>query len=588
MSEGSSQIEIERFGRLYVATSHVSRAVMRSGSREELLKEVVRVLVEDGKFAMAFICWHDPATHELVPLARFGDAEGYVDRVRLFTDQRPEGQGPEGNAFRTVAPYICNDFLNDPRTLPWREAVRASGWRALAAFPIIIGGLPRGLLCVYALEPGMFGPDQVELLRQVTLDVAFGLEHVDGEERRRRAEAALAGSEQRLKSAMDAAALVTFDWDLQTGKIVWDGHYERMFGFEPGGFEGTLAAFEKCVHPEDLPKLNRALDAARGSRGTFSHTFRIVWPDGSDHWIFGQGEFHHDDSGQPCRMYGAFLDTTQRKRVDATLRASARRLRQAVRVSQIGIFDHDHITDTIYWSPRQRAIYGWSPDQPVTLQAYFGLVHPDDRERIAAAVQRAHDPAGDGLFEVENRIQLPDGSIRWTSTRSQTFFDLEGGGRPVRTVGAVRDITEQKQAGEEHKKLATVVAMNRDFIGIATLEGRVIYLNHAAMTLVGLGSIEEACQKTIFDFLSDSERVRAQDDFYKSLLKDGYWSGETRFRHFKTGTPIDVDLLAFQIFDDNGAPLYIATVTRDLTERKRAEAEKAKLEEQLSQATKRS
>jgi PAS domain S-box-containing protein len=162
-----------------------------------------------------------------------------------------------------------------------------------------------------------------------------------------------------------------------------------------------------------------------------------------------------------------------------------------------------------------------------------------------------------------------------------------GGGRPVRTVGAVTDITGQKQAEEEQRKLATVVAMNRDFIGIATLEGRVIYLNQAAMTLVGLRSIEEACQKTIFDFFADSDRVRVRDDFYKSLLKSGYWSGETRFRHFKTGTPIDVDLLGFQIVDDNGAPLYIATVTRDLTERKRAEAEKKKLEEQLLQARKR-
>lgn len=587
MSEVAFQTEIERFGRLYVATSHVSQAVVRSGSRDELLNEVVRVLVDDGKFSMAFIGWHDAATHELVPQARYGDAEAYVDRVRIFTDQSPEGQGPEGTAFRTVTPYVCNDFLNDPRTLPWREAARASGWRASAAFPIIIGGLPQGLLCAYALEPGIFGPDQVELLRRATLDVAFGLERLDGEERGRQAESALSASEGRLKSAMDVAALATFDWDLQTGKIVWAGHYERIFGFEPRGFDGTLAAFEKCVHPGDLPKLNHVLDAARHSRGTFSHEFRVVWPDGSDHWIVGQGEFHCDDSGQPCRMYGAVFDTTQRKRVDATLRASARRLRQAVRVSQIGIFDHDHITDNIYWSPRQREIYGWSPDEPVTLQAYYGLVHPDDRGRIAAAVKRAHDPAGNGLFEVENRVQLPDGSIRWISTRSQTFFDGEGGGRPVRTVGAVRDITEQKQAAEEQKKLATVVAMNRDFIGIATLEGRVLYLNQAAMTLVGLRSIEEACQKTIFDFLSDSERVRAQDDFYKSLLKDGHWSGETRFRHFITGTPIDVELLAFQILDDNGAPLYIATVTRDLTERKRAEAEKAKLEERLFQAQKR-
>jgi PAS domain S-box-containing protein len=106
------------------------------------------------------------------------------------------------------------------------------------------------------------------------------------------------------------------------------------------------------------------------------------------------------------------------------------------------------------------------------------------------------------------------------------------------------------------------------------------------MTLVGLRSIEEACQKTIFDFFAECDRVWVRDDIYTALLKSGPWSGEMRFQHFKTGTLIDVDLLAFKIHDDNGTPLYIATVTRDLTEKRLAEAEKAKLEEQLFQAKK--
>ena len=99
MSETELQAEIQRFGRLYVASSHVSHAVVRSQSRQELLDEVVRVLVEVGKFAMALISWHDPVTHELVPVARFGDPHCYADRIRVFGDERPEGQGPSGTAF---------------------------------------------------------------------------------------------------------------------------------------------------------------------------------------------------------------------------------------------------------------------------------------------------------------------------------------------------------------------------------------------------------------------------------------------------------------------------------------------------------
>ena len=586
MSETELQAEIQRFGRLYVASSHVSHAVVRSRSRQELLDEVVRVLVDVGKFAMALVSWHDPATQELVPVARFGDTQGYADRIRGFADERPEGQGPWGTAFRAATPYVCDDFLSDPRTLGWREAARESGWRASAAFPILIGGSPRGLLCVYAFEPGTFGPDQVELLEQVTLDVAFGLEHLDGVERRCQAEAALSASERRLQLAMEAAALGSFDWDLRTGKVICDGQTERMFGYQPGGFAGTYETFAKHVRPDDLPKVNRDVDAARDSRSIFSHEFRIVWPDGSEHWIFGRGGFLYSESGQPYRMYGAVADITERKRVEAALRESEERLRQAVRVSHIGIFDHDHVANTLYWSPEMRMIYGWGPEEPVTLPAYLKCVYPGDGERIAAGVKRAHHPAGDGLFDVEHRIVLPDGSIRWTSIRSQTFFDGEGAARrPVRTVGAIRDITGQRQAEEEQRKLATLVAMNRDAIGIMTMEGRLVYLNQAAMTLFGLASIEEACLRTLFDLVAESDREQARADLGAALSR-GYWSGEARIRHLRTGQPIDIEGTLFQIRDDNGAPLYIAAFARDIAERKRAEAEKAKLEEQLFQAQK--
>src|ERR1017187_3313801 len=102
------------------------------------------------------------------------------------------------------------------------------------------------------------------------------------------------------------------------------------------------------------------------------------------------------------------------------------------------------------------------------------------------------------------------------------------------------------------RSLATLVAMSRDFIGIATLDGRVAYLNHAAMTLVGVPSMEEACQKSILEFFADSDRQQARDAWHAALLHGGFWSGESRLRHFQTGKLIDVDLTAFQIRDDHG------------------------------------
>jgi len=562
MSELELQAETRPFFRLNVASNAINRAVVRSRTREELLNEVVRILVKTGGFAMASIAWHDSATNRLVRSARFGSSNGY------------EGQDPAETAFREGIPYVSNDFQNDPRMQP------------SAAFPIEIGGSRFGVLSVFAPEPGMFGADQVELLQQISLDLAFGIQHLDGEEQRRKAEAALSASEQNLKLAMDAAGLGTFDWNLETGKAVWSGHHEQMFGFEPGGFDGTHAGFEKCIHPEDLPKLRRAVDAARDSGGAFSQELRVVWPDGIEHWVLGQGGFLYSDSGRPIRKYGVVLDISERKRVEAALLESEARLQQAVRVANIGIFDHDHISDTIYASPRDREINGIDPDVPITLPSFIECVHPADRERIGAAVQRSLDPAGDGFFDVENRLLLPDGTTRWTSTRAQTFFENEGAARrPVRTVGAVREITEQKLAEDEQKKLTALVAMNRDFIGICTLDGQGVYLNQAGSDLVGL-STTEASQVRVFDGFAETHRKRASDEIFPALFNSGYWRGESRFRHFKTGEPIDVEITAFVVRGEDDAPLYIATIARDIRELKRSEEEKARLKDKLFQAQK--
>lgn len=135
------------------------------------------------------------------------------------------------------------------------------------------------------------------------------------------------------------------------------------------------------------------------------------------------------------------------------LHESEARLREAVAVAKIGIFEHDHRTDSIYWSPQQRQIYGLGPDEAITLDVFLAQVHPEDRDAIAAAVERAHDPRGDGRYDVEHRITRRDGEVRWIMTRSETSFEGEGEARhKVRTVGAVVDATDRRRAEESLRR----------------------------------------------------------------------------------------------------------------------------------------
>src|SRR5215469_11522713 len=148
------------------------------------------------------------------------------------------------------------------------------------------------------------------------------------------------------------------------------------------------------------------------------------------------------------------VDVTERKRVEEALLKTEELLKQGVRVAWVGIFDHDQVNETVYWSPEMRAICGMKPDETVTLAGWISRVHPEDCDVIARTIRQAHDPAGNGRYDVEHRIVHRDGSEHWVRIKSQTFFEGEAGRRhAVRTVGAALDITDQKLAEQYRERL---------------------------------------------------------------------------------------------------------------------------------------
>jgi PAS domain S-box-containing protein len=163
-------------------------------------------------------------------------------------------------------------------------------------------------------------------------------------------------------------------------------------------------------------------------------------------------------------------------RLEGEIRHSDELLKQAVRLASIGIFEHDQVENTFYWSVRQREIHGFRPDEPLTFEMCVNTVHPDDRERIAESVRQAHHPRGTGVWEVEYRIVRPDGSVRWVVARSQTFFRGEGDvRRPVRTVGVVLDSTERKFAESDAKLLQEQLHQAQKMESVGRLAGGIAH-----------------------------------------------------------------------------------------------------------------
>jgi PAS domain S-box-containing protein len=261
----------------------------------------------------------------------------------------------------------------------------------------------------------------------------------------------------------------------------------------------------------------------------------------------------------------------ERIRVEAALRRSDERLSQAVRVAHIGIFDHDQIADTIYWSPEQRNIYGLGANEAVTLQVYLDHVYPGDVERIGAAVERAHDPAGDGSFDIEHRIVRSDGGIRWVDTRARTFFEGEGPQRhAVRTIGAVLDVTERRNIEEMRALLAAVVETSSDAIVVTSPRMDIVSWNTGAERIFGWAAAEVVGSD---HSLIVPPELRGEPQHNTELLERGEVppSFET-VRLTKDGRRLDVQISLSGIYDEDGKLKLVAAIFRDITERKAADA----------------
>jgi len=185
----ASERKIVRLGNLYAALSQTNKAITRLWEPQRLFEEVCRIVVEYGPIDMAGILMLEPQSQEVRPVATAGRAHRYLHGVRVSTDPAvPEGRGLAGTALRTGQHIVCNDYTLDPRTMPWRAALREAGLRSLANFPLRRNGSVVGLLLLSSSELGFFDQELVELLLEMSANISFALDAMDRETQRRQAE----------------------------------------------------------------------------------------------------------------------------------------------------------------------------------------------------------------------------------------------------------------------------------------------------------------------------------------------------------------------------------------------------------------
>lgn len=259
---------------------------------------------------------------------------------------------------------------------------------------------------------------------------------------RKQTELDLQASEERMAMAIDAARMGTCDWDIRTGKIVWNDYHIRMLDYEPGEVECNYENWARRVHPADLDRVNAALELAMASRTDYSSEYRVIWADGSVRWLYGFGRFYYDRDGTAVRMAGIASDITDRKEAELALQTSEERLQLAVEGARLGTYDWDVVDDQILTSVYFNQLMGFAPDDRLTVADWQGNLHPEDVGAATTSLERAMAEPSD--LNQEYRVIWPDGSIHWIAGFGRCYRDRDG--RVVRLAGGITEITDRKQA----------------------------------------------------------------------------------------------------------------------------------------------
>lgn len=271
---------------------------------------------------------------------------------------------------------------------------------------------------------------------------------------RKRAELALAESEERLRLGMQVAGFGTCDLDLITRKGVLSPELHAIFGL-PSDESVTADMLAALIHPEDRDRVLAATRAAEdpASNGYSAAEHRIIRPDGEIRWvqtylhIFFAGE---GEARRPARVISAVQDTTDRKQAELALAVSEERLRLAQELGGVGSFDWNMLTDEVEVSNVYRGIYGLPLDVQIHFSHIEDLVHPDDRQMFDAATVEARE--GKGQLEAEYRVIRPsDGEVRWIRAQGGPVRDSRS--KSVRMIGIVSDVTERRRDQERERLL---------------------------------------------------------------------------------------------------------------------------------------
>ncbi|MEH2051603.1 PAS domain S-box protein [Nostoc sp.] len=387
--------------------------------------------------------------------------------------------------------------------------------KAFLVVPILVTNKLWGLLIAHqCTAPRHWQSFELDLLDQLAVQIAIAIQQASAYQQvqtelqeRKRAEATLRESEQRFRQMADTVPV-----------LIWMAGLDKAYQyFNKTWLEFTGKTLEEevgdgwaqRVHPDDLQDCLDTYINAFDARQHFQMEYRLERFDGKYRWILDTGTPRFTSEGEFLGYIGSCVDISDvydefclRKQVEQALRQNEERLSLALEAARMGNWDWNITTGEIHWSANLEKLFGMVPGTfDGQYETFMTMIHPDDRESVVLAINRAVYERED--YNIEFRFIKLDGTLHWALGRGRVFYDQKG--NPVRMSGVDKDITERKHAEvalkESEARFQAFMNNSPAASWITDENGRMLYLSQTYLRTFQLPSekLEDVIGKTVFE-----------------------------------------------------------------------------------------
>jgi len=392
-------------------------------------------------------------------------------------------------------------------------------------------------------------------------------------------------NEEKLRAALEAAGMVTWDCELAGGDIAWGTGIESLLGPRPP--EGSYPDVHDMIHGDNVAAFRATMQRLWQRTGPHDVECRVMCTGGRVRWLRFWGRPVEDDANRIVRLTGLAREITARKEAEIALQESRQQLDLALGSGNIGLWDLKIPENRLFVDERMANMLGYTkPQIDPFLPDSDRLIHPDDLPRVQAA-RAAHFKGETALYSTEHRMRTINGVWRWVLSNG-IVMERDATGRATRVVGVCIDIHARKRVEVEIREarqfLETIVENIPNMVFVKNAYNlHFVSFNRAGEELLGRRR-EDMVGKSDYDFFPADEA-----DFFTAHDRTVIASGKMAdIDEEPIHTPRGLRYLRTRklpIMDEEGKAKFLLGISEDITERKEAEEALRKLNRDLAQQT---